>query len=169
MLNPQFAPDRASPYSREGWHPTFNHHSVTSCRVAGVARYAPTEDHSVDNARRSRKGVACSAPTDAPTTEFQSLLWAEAKRGIVGDIYKPLVQLVLTIGRARTFDSYLPPPFLGVLDAEKIVFLPYKGIMPFFALNDFNWNVLPRLTTQRANLGYYTKQYGQVWKPYGNG
>ena len=119
MLNPQFAPDRASPYSREGWHPTFNHHSGTSCRVAGVARYAPTEDHSVDNARRSRKGVACSAPTDAPTTEFQSLLWAEAKRGIVGDIYKPLVQLVLTIGRARTFDTYLPPPFLGVFDARK--------------------------------------------------
>ena len=83
------------------------------------------------------------APTDAPTTEFQSLLWAEAKRGIVSDIYKPLVQLVLTIGRARTFDTYLPPPFLGVFDAKKIVFLPYKEILPFFALNDFNWNVTP--------------------------
>ncbi len=84
----------------------------------------------------------------------------EAKRGIVSDIYKPLVQLVLTIGRARTFDTYLPPPFLGVFDAEKIVFLPYKEIMPFFALNDFNWNVTPRLTTLRENLGCYTKQYG---------
>ena len=81
--------------------------------------------------------------SEIPTTEFQSLLWAEAKRGIVGDIYKPLVQLVLTIGRARTFDTYLPPPFLGVFDAEKIVFLPYKEIMPFFTLNDFNWNVTP--------------------------
>ena len=74
---------------------------------------------------------------------LQSLLWAEAKRGVITDIYKPLVQLVLTIGRARTFDTYLPPPFLGVFDAEKIVFLPYKEILPFFALNDFNWNVTP--------------------------
>ena len=74
---------------------------------------------------------------------LQSLLWAEAKRGTITDIYKPLVQLVLTIGRARTFDTYLPPPFLGVFDAEKIVFLPYKEIMPFFTLNDFNWNVTP--------------------------
>ena len=72
---------------------------------------------------------------------LQSLLWAEAKRGVIADIYKPLVQLVLTIGRARTFDTYLPPPFLGVFDAEKIVFLPYKEILPFFSLNDFNWNV----------------------------
>ena len=74
---------------------------------------------------------------------LQSLLWAEAKRGVIADIYKPLVQLVLTIGRARTFDTYLPPPFLGVFDAEKIVFLPYKEILPFFSLNDFNWNVTP--------------------------
>ena len=80
---------------------------------------------------------------------LQSLLWAEAKRGTITDIYKPLVQLVLTIGRARTFDTYLPPPFLGVLDAEKIVFLPYKEIMPFFALNDFNWNVTPSDDTTR--------------------
>ena len=76
-------------------------------------------------------------------TMLESLLWAEAKRGTVTDIYKPLVQLVLTIGRARTFDTYLPPPFLGVFDAEKIVFLPYKEILPFFSLNDFNWNVTP--------------------------
>ena len=80
---------------------------------------------------------------------LQSLLWAEAKRGVITDIYKPLVQLVLTIGRARTFETYLPPPFLGVLDAEKIVFLPYKEIMPFFALNDFNWNVTPSDDTTR--------------------
>ncbi|MGP1460676.1 MAG: hypothetical protein ACTTKF_03720 [Bacteroides sp.] len=82
-------------------------------------------------------------------TILQSLLWAEAKRGTVTDIYKPLVQLVLTIGRARTFDTYLPPPFLGVFDAEKIVFLPYKEILPFFSLNDFNWNVTPSDDTTR--------------------
>ena len=80
---------------------------------------------------------------------LQPLLWAEAKRGIITDIYKPLVQLVLTIGRARTFDTYLPPPFLGVFDAEKIVFLPYKEILPFFSLNDFNWNVTSSDDTTR--------------------
>ncbi|MGP1460983.1 MAG: hypothetical protein ACTTKF_05320 [Bacteroides sp.] len=83
---------------------------------------------------------------DAP---LQSLLWAEAKRSVIADIYKPLVQLVLTIGRARTFDTYLPPPFLGVFDAEKIVFLPYKEILPFFSLNDFNWNVTSSDDTTR--------------------
>ena len=72
-----------------------------------------------------------------------SLLWAEAKRGTVADIYKPLVQLILTIGKARTFDTYLPPPFLAAFDAEKIAFLPYREILPFLALNDFNWNVTP--------------------------
>ena len=75
--------------------------------------------------------------------ETVSLLWAEAKRGVVTDIYKPLVQLILTIGKARTFDTYLPPPFLAAFDAEKIAFLPYREILPFLALNDFNWNVTP--------------------------
>jgi len=77
------------------------------------------------------------------TKDIRSLLWAEAKRGTVTDIYKPLVQLILTIGKARTFDTYLPPPFLAAFDAEKIAFLPYREILPFLALNDFNWNVPP--------------------------
>ena len=77
------------------------------------------------------------------------LLWAEAKRGTVADIYKPLVQLILTIGKARTFDTYLPPPFLAAFDAEKIAFLPYREILPFLALNDFNWNVTPSDTSSR--------------------
>ena len=52
--------------------------------------------------------------------EQESLLWAEAKRGI-SDIYKSFVQLILTIGKARTFDKYLPPAMLGVLDAKFII------------------------------------------------
>ena len=89
-------------------------------------------------------------------TQIVSLLWAEAKRGVVSDIYKPLVQLILTIGKARTFDSYLPPPFLAVFDAEKIAFLPYKEILPFLSLNDFNWNVTPSDdTTREFGLLYY--------------
>ena len=85
----------------------------------------------------------------ANDTPIVSLLWAEAKRGTVTDIYKPLVQLILTIGRARTFDTYLPPPFLAAFDAEKIAFLPYREILPFLALNDFNWNVIPSDTSSR--------------------
>ena len=83
------------------------------------------------------------------TAPIVSLLWAEAKRGTVSDIYKPLVQLILTIGKARTFDTYLPPPFLAAFDAEKIAFLPYREILPFLALNDFNWNVTPSDTSSR--------------------
>ena len=75
--------------------------------------------------------------------ETVSLLWAEAKRGVITDIYNPLVQLILTIGKARTFETYLPPPFLAAFDAEKIAFIPYKEILPFFSQNDFNWNVTP--------------------------
>ena len=51
--------------------------------------------------------------------EEESLIWAEAKRGS-SDIYKSIVQLILTIGKARTFDKFLPPPMLGALDGEKI-------------------------------------------------
>ncbi len=74
--------------------------------------------------------------------EQESLLWAEAKKGI-SDIYKSFVQLILTIGKARTFDKYLPPVMLGAFDAEKIGFIPYNDIHDVFYLNDFNWNVTP--------------------------
>ena len=87
--------------------------------------------------------------TKTETAPIVSLLWAEAKRGTVTDIYRPLVQLILTIGKARTFDTYLPPPFLAAFDAEKIAFLPYREILPFLALNDFNWNITPSDTSSR--------------------
>lgn len=74
--------------------------------------------------------------------EQESLLWAEAKKGI-SDIYKSFVQLILTIGKARTFDIYLPPLMLGAFDAEKIAFIPYNDIQDIFYMNDFNWNVTP--------------------------
>ena len=95
----------------------------------------------IQDAKHVIAGEACLAPTEG--RETVSLLWAEAKRGIVADIYKPLVQLILTIGKARTFETYLPPPFLAAFDAEKIAFIPYKEILPFFSQNDFNWNVTP--------------------------
>jgi hypothetical protein len=74
--------------------------------------------------------------------DTESLLWAEAKKG-KADIYKSITQLILTIGKARTFDKYLPAAYLGAFDAEKIGFLPYNTISDLFYINDFNWSVTP--------------------------
>jgi len=70
------------------------------------------------------------------------LLWAEAKTGNF-DISAMFVQLIITIGKARTFDKTLPPAFLGVFDFKKIAFVDYVNIQDIFFLNDFNWNVTP--------------------------
>jgi len=72
----------------------------------------------------------------------QSLLWAEAKRN-KRDTIEMFTQLILTIGKARTFTQHLPPAFLGVFDAEKIAFVPYEKVSNLFYKNDFNWNVAP--------------------------
>lgn len=70
--------------------------------------------------------------------EQESLLWAESKRGNSHDLYESFVQLILTIGKARTFDKVLPPAFLGAFDAEKIGFLPFYKIIDTLYKNDFN-------------------------------
>ena len=70
------------------------------------------------------------------------LLWAEAKTGNY-DATTMFVQLILTIGKARTFDKTLPPAFLGAFDFKKFAFVPYINIQDIFYLNDFNWNVTP--------------------------
>jgi hypothetical protein len=66
------------------------------------------------------------------------LIWAETKKNTAG-IVEMFVQLILTIGKARTFDRYNPPPFLCVFDYEKIVFLQYNAVHDIFYQNDFNW------------------------------
>ena len=71
-----------------------------------------------------------------------ALLWAEAKTGNY-DATTMFVQLILTIGRARTFDKAFPPAFLGAFDFKKMAFVPYISIQDIFYLNDFNWNVTP--------------------------
>ncbi len=96
------------------------------------------------------------------------LLWAEAKTGNF-DIPTMFVQLVLTIGKARTFDKTLPPAFLGAFDFKKIAFISYISIQDIFYLNDFNWNVTPsnhdtkefKLIKQRieATLAQHTTVY----------
>jgi len=91
---------------------------------------------------------------DKELFEQESLLWAEAKKG-VSDIYKSLVQLILTIGKARTFDKVLPPAMLGAFDSEKIAFVPYNSIYEVFYQNDFNWNVAPS--------NHETKEFQQIF------
>lgn len=86
--------------------------------------------------------TVCAFQTKKEITDTESLLWAEAKKGSP-DIYKSIVQLILTIGKARTFDKFLPPALLGVFDFEKIAFIPYNDIHDIFYTNDFNWNVTP--------------------------
>ena len=87
--------------------------------------------------------------------EDESLLWAEAKAGIKADIYKSFAQLILTIGKARTFDKKLPPAYLGAFDGEKIAFIPYNNIQEIFYQNDFNWKVTPS--------DHETKEFKQVY------
>ena len=72
----------------------------------------------------------------------EPLLWAEAKTGNF-DVTTMFVQLVLTIGKARTFDKTMPPAFLGAFDFKKIAFVPYINVQDIFYVNDFNWNVAP--------------------------
>lgn len=75
--------------------------------------------------------------------EAEYLLWAEAKQGTSHDILESFIQLILTIGKAHTYEDKLPPAFLGAFDAEKIAFVPYHEVMDVFTQNDFNWNVTP--------------------------
>lgn len=98
-----------------------------------------------------------AVPQDgAELFETESLLWAEAKAGTKKDIYESFVQLILTIGKARTFDQHLPPTFLGAFDAEKIAFLSYTNIIDVFYQNDFNWNVTPS--------DHETKEFKQLYE-----
>jgi uncharacterized protein (DUF3820 family) len=82
------------------------------------------------------------------------LLWAETKQKPT-DIITMLAQLVLTIGKAKTFNEILPPQFLGCYDNEKIAFVPYSEIQDIFYQNDFNWKVAP------SNVE--TKEFKQIY------
>ncbi len=100
---------------------------------------------------------AVAVPNDTAQAQLfdtEYFLWAECKRGTSHNIYHSLVQLIITIGKARTFDKFLPPPFLGAFDAEKIAFIPYEKMSHIFYQNDFNWNVTPS--------DHETKEFKQV-------
>ena len=86
---------------------------------------------------------------------LKSLLWAEAKQGTSHDIFESFVQLILTIGKERTFEKYLPPKYIGAIDAEKFAFIEYHEIQDIFFQNDFNWNVTPS--------NHDTKEFRQLY------
>jgi len=74
---------------------------------------------------------------------LKSILWAEAKQGKKHDIYESFIQLILTIGKERTFEKYQPPKYIGAFDAEKFALIEFHDIQEIFYQNDFNWNVTP--------------------------
>lgn len=79
---------------------------------------------------------------DSQLNNDTPLLRAEAKQGNY-DIITMFIQLILTIGKARTFDKTLPPLFLWAFDFKKIAFVEYSQISDIFYQNDFNRNVAP--------------------------
>ncbi len=87
---------------------------------------------------------------------LKSILWAEAKQGTGHDIYESLVQLILTVGKERTYEKYLPPKYIGAFDAEKFAFIEYHEIQQIFYQNDFNWNVAPS--------NHDTKEFRQLYR-----
>ena len=88
-------------------------------------------------------------------SDIQSLLWAESKKGNKEDINESFVQLILTIGKEKTNEKYMPPSYLGAFDAEKIAFIEYHKILHIFSQNDFNWNVTPS--------NHETKEFRQLY------
>jgi len=81
-------------------------------------------------------------------------LWAESK-GDRSDLLETLTQVVMTIGKERTYNHYNPPHFLGGFDNENILFVPYLKMVDIFSLNDFNWKVAPSdHTTKEFQLIY---------------
>ena len=87
--------------------------------------------------------VTTKRSSEDELSDQEYFLWAEAKAGNTEDIYASFVQLIITIGKAHTHESYLPPRYLGAFDEEKIAFIEYHHIVSVFYQNDFNWNVTP--------------------------
>ena len=106
-------------------------------------------------AKHLTKGGSRSLFESIDNDGLKSLLWAEAKQGTNHDIYESFVQLILTIGKERTFEKYLPPKYIGAFDAEKFAFIEYHQIQEIFFQNDFNWTVTPS--------NHDTKEFKQLY------
>ncbi len=95
----------------------------------------------------------CKDKNQTTVFEEHSLLWAEAKTGDF-ELIAMFAQLILTIGKARTFDKSLPPAFLGAFDFQKIAFVLYEKVQHLFFKNDFNWNV--------TSSNHETKEFKEI-------
>ena len=84
----------------------------------------------------------------------RSFLWAEAKKG-KSNIYTSFVQLILTIGKAKTYTKESAPSYLGAFDAYQMAFIPFYEFKDIFYQNDFNWNV--------TSSNYETKEFKQIY------
>lgn len=91
-------------------------------------------------------------PAENSSSEMQYFLWAEAKKGDKSNLEESITQLILTIGKARTFEKHLPPAFIGAFDSVKIGFVSYNSIHEVFYMNDFNWNITPSDHTTKEFL-----------------
>lgn len=107
-------------------------------------------------ARHNTDNGKLSLFEDTDNSPLKSLLWAEAKQGTRHDIYGSFVQLILTIGKEKTYEKYIPPKYIGAFDAEKIAFIEYNKIQAVFYQNDFNWNVTPS--------DHGTKEFRQLYE-----
>ena len=59
----------------------------------------------------------------------QTFVWGEAKKGVKKDIYTSFVQLILTIGKAQTYNKVdRLTVYLCSFDAEKMGFVLYDNI-----------------------------------------
>lgn len=96
--------------------------------------------------------LSVCVPTEPGQLEIFDLnffLWAEAKRGNKENIEDSLIQLIITIMKARTYNDYTSPSYLGAFDAEKIAFIPYdeklqrQVIYDPILENDIDWTRIP--------------------------
>ena len=62
--------------------------------------------------------VTIKKSSEDELSDQEYFLWAEAKAGNTEDIYESFVQLIITIGKAHTHESYLPPRYLGAFDED---------------------------------------------------
>ena len=121
------------------------------------AKYIYTQIGNIDFviAKHNTENGQSSLFDELEKSNLKSSLWAEAKQGTKFDIYESFVQLILTIGKEKTFEKYIPPKYIGAFDAEKFAFIEYHSIQDIFYQNDFNWNVAPsNHETKEFNLLY---------------
>lgn len=84
----------------------------------------------------------CIADKQTLGDEPTEFLWAEAKRD-KAKLDHALVQLILTIGKAKLHTKQSPPRYLGAFNATRIYFIPFHKLHDIFSMNDFNWSVTP--------------------------